>query len=131
MITVYDVLFLVGRLIFGLFWMKNGFDHLLNFKDMKGYARSKGVPIPGAAVILSGLMIIAGGFSILAGLYPVVGIILIGLFLIVISFFMHNYWALPKEQKMVQKVNFFKNMALFGATLMMLAIPVPWALSLM
>ena len=44
---------------------------------------------------------------------------------------MHNFWTLADPQlRMADKVNFMKNMALLGAILMFLAIPLPWALSL-
>jgi hypothetical protein len=43
---------------------------------------------------------------------------------------MHNFWAAAQEQQMVEIINFSKNMALMGSTLMLLGIKKPWALSL-
>ncbi len=43
---------------------------------------------------------------------------------------MHNFWAVQDPmQKMGDMVNFTKNMALVGYTLMILAIPQPWVYS--
>ncbi len=98
---------------------------------LSGYAQSKGTPAPSAAVIVSGIMILLGGLSILLGVYPIVGIILIIAFLIPVSFIMHNFWAVEDQQmKMVDMINFTKNMALVGVALMFLAIPRPWPLSI-
>ena len=90
----------------------------------------KGVPVPTAAVALTGLMLILGGLSIFLGAYSVVGIVLLVVFFIPVSFMMHNFWKVQDPQmKMGDRVNFLKNMALLGAVLMFLAIPQPWPLS--
>jgi hypothetical protein len=47
------------------------------------------------------------------------------------SFFMHNFWAIQEPQaKMMEMVNFMKNMGLLGLVLMTIAIPRPWPMSL-
>lgn len=72
-------------------------------------------------------MLLFGGFSILLGAYPTVGVILLVAFLIPVSFIMHDFWKVSDPQtKMIEMVNFTKNLALAGATLMLLAIEIPW-----
>jgi putative oxidoreductase len=52
------------------------------------------------------------------------------LFLLAVSFPIHNFWAeADPAQRMADMVNFTKNMALVGATLIMAAIPQPWMYS--
>jgi len=126
----YDILFLAGRIIVGLFYVTSGINHFRNLKMMVAYAKSKKVPLPGLAVPTTGLMLLAGGASVLLGLYPAVGSAIIVLFLLPVSLMMHNFWALPPEEKALQKVNFMKNMALLGSALMFLAISTPWPLSI-
>ncbi|HWP46231.1 MAG TPA: DoxX family membrane protein [Candidatus Limnocylindrales bacterium] len=126
-----NLLFLLGRIIFGGYFILSGLNHFKNLPMLSGYAQSKGTPAPSAAVIVSGIMILLGGLSILLGTYPVVGIILIIAFLVPVSFIMHNFWAVEDQQmKMADMINFTKNMALVGAALMFLAIPRPWPLSI-
>ena len=97
---------------------------------MAEYAESKGVPHSPAAVAVSGLMILLGGLSMILGVYPVVGAILLVLFLVPVSLYMHNFWMIPDEQmRMVEAVNFTRNMALLGAALMVMAHPTPWPAS--
>jgi uncharacterized membrane protein YphA (DoxX/SURF4 family) len=44
---------------------------------------------------------------------------------------MHNFWAVADPQaRLGDTINFTKNFALLGGTLMMYAIPRPWAMSL-
>ncbi|MBI2145907.1 DoxX family protein [Candidatus Woesearchaeota archaeon] len=126
----YEILFLIGRVIVGLYFIMNGFNHFAKMKMMVGYAKSKNVPLAKLAVPATGLLLLLGGLSFLLGYYPQIGVLLIAVFLIPVSFIMHNFWAVPPEQKMVEMVNFMKNMALLGSALMFLAISTPWAFSL-
>ncbi len=124
-------LFLIGRILFGVFFLASGLHHFADVHNMSAYARSKGTPAPWLAVIATGVLLITGGASILLGAYPILGIVLLGVFLVGVSFVMHAFWALrDPQQRAAEKVHFLKNMALLGALLMFLLIPVPWPLSL-
>ena len=125
-----NVLILIGRIIFGGFFISSGVNHFMGFEMMMQYAKMKGVPFPAFAQGVTGLLLLLGGLSILFGIYPCVGIVMLVAFLLPVSFMMHNFWTLADPQlRMADKVNFMKNMALLGALLMFLAIPLPWALS--
>lgn len=123
--------FLVGRIIFGLYWLMSAWGHLAHPSHSVGYAQSKGVPSPRAAIIVSGLLLLVGALSILLGVYPMVGIIALVVFLLAVSFKMHPYWTVQDPMaRMGERINFMKNMALIGALLMLFAIPTPWAYAL-
>ncbi|MBI4547137.1 MAG: DoxX family protein [Ignavibacteriae bacterium] len=126
-----EILFLIGRIIFGGYFIFNGLNHFLRFTMMKDYTKMKGVPFPSAAVVVTGFMLLLGGLSIMTGVYPDIGILLLITSLIPVSFTMHNFWKVEDAQiKMMEMVNFTKNLALVGAVLMMLALSCPWPLSL-
>lgn len=126
-----EIAFLVGRILVGAFWLFNAFNHFSQAKMMAAYAQSKGVPLPSLAVPGTGLLLLIGGVSVLTGLYPLIGVVALVLFLIPTTFIMHNFWAIQDAQmKMVEMVNFNKNLALLGFSLMLLALPQPWPLSL-
>jgi uncharacterized membrane protein YphA (DoxX/SURF4 family) len=125
-----DTLFLIGRIIFAGYFLMSSFNHFRRLKMMSDYAKMKGVPVPTVAVAFTGLMLLIGGLSILLGIYPLIGMALLVLFLIPVSFMMHNFWSIQDpNMKMVEMVNFMKNMALLGATIMFLGIPRPWLFS--
>jgi putative oxidoreductase len=118
---------LAGRAIFGGYFVYNGISHFLNREMLTQYARSKGVPAPSVAVAASGFMIAAGGLSILLGARPKVGAGLISAFLLGVSPQMHAFWKEQDPgQRMHEMVNFTKNMALVGASLIASAHPEPW-----
>lgn len=124
-------LFLLGRILFGGFFLLNGYRHLTRTSAMAPYAASRGVPAPKAAVAGSGVLLALGGLSVLLGFWPKLGVLCLVLFLVPVSFAMHGYWRDQDPQmKQMNEVNFHKNMALLGAALILLAIPEPWALSL-
>ena len=126
-----EVLFLIGRIIVGAFYLFNAVNHFTNLEMLSGYAASKGVPAPKVAVIGTGLLLLIGGLSILLGYQPVIGVAAIVIFFLGVTFKMHNFWAIEDQQmRMVEMVNFMKNMALMGSALMFLAIPQPWPFSL-
>jgi len=126
-----EIAFLIGRIIVGVYYLFNAASHFMQLEMMSGYAGSKGVPAPKSAVAGSGLLLLIGGLSILLGYQPLIGVIALVLFLLPVTFMMHNFWAIEDPQmKMSDMVNFMKNMALLGSALMFLAIPTPWPFSL-
>jgi len=54
-----DDLFLLGRLIFGGFFLYNGANHFLMNATMVQYAAAKAVPMPEVAVAVAGVLIAA------------------------------------------------------------------------
>lgn len=126
-----DVIFLIGRIIVGVYYIISAANHFMQLEMMSGYASSKNVPASKLAVIVSGLLLLIGGLSILTGFQPVIGVIALAIFFLPVTFMMHNFWAVEDEQmKMNEMINFMKNMGLLGSALMFLAIPQPWPLGL-
>jgi len=126
-----DDLFLLGRVIFGGYFLYNGANHFLMNATMAQYAAAKGVPMPEVAVIAAGVLIIVGGFCVLTGVAPYLGLSCIGLFLVCVTPMMHNFWAVTNPGDRINELgHFLSNAALLGGTLMMFAIPQPWPYSL-
>lgn len=125
-----DILFLIGRIIFGGFFLMNAYNHLIKTEGLAGYAQSKNVSNPKMAIFFTGLLLLVGGLGILLGAYIQLAVIALIIFLLGVSFKMHAFWAISDPiAKMSDMVNFTKNMALLGAVLMILAIPTPWPYS--
>jgi uncharacterized membrane protein YphA (DoxX/SURF4 family) len=126
-----DSAFLIGRIMFGGYWLMAALNHFKNLNHMSGYAKAKGSPLPNLAVAGTGVILSAGGLSVLLGVYPVVGIALLIVFLLGVSVQMHSFWKVDDAQmKQIDIINFTKNMALIGALLMFLLLPRPWPMSL-
>jgi putative oxidoreductase len=121
---------MLGRAVFGGFFLYNGIRHFQNADMMSGYAASKGIPAPKAAVIGSGALIALGGLSLLLGVKPKVGAGMIGAFLLGVTPTMHDFWRQDDPQaKMHDQVDFMKNLALIGGAALAAAVPEPWPVS--
>ena len=122
--------FLIGRLVFGGFFLYNGIHHFRDHKQMAQYAQMKGVPAGEVAVIGSGVALTAGGASILLGVKPKLGALAILGFLAGVSPVMHDFWKQEDPgQRQNEMINFSKNMAMAGAALALLGVEEPWEAS--
>lgn len=126
-----SVVFLIGRIILGGYFLYSGIHHFTSLEYLAGYAQMKGAPAPKVAVAGSGVLLILGGLSLLLGVLPLVGCILLLIFLAGVSPMMHDFWKVQDpQQRAGEMINFTKNLALAGAVLMILAMPGSWPLSL-
>ena len=117
----------LGRLIFGGYFLYSGLNHFIHTQQMAGYAAAHGVPQAQLLVPISGALIVAGGLLLILGLAPRLGLALIILFLVPVTLLMHDFWTVNDPmQRMQEMINFTKNTALIGSCLGLMAIPVPW-----
>ena len=81
-------------------------------------------------MIGAGILLTIGGLSLITGYKPCLGVATIVLFLLPVTFIMHNFWTMKDLARTIELASFMKNMGLMGSALMFLSIPQPWALSL-
>ena len=122
--------FLLGRVIFGGFFLYNGINHFKQREAMKQYTQFKVIPKPDLAVTGSGAGMALGGASIILGVQPKLGAAAIAGFLAVASPAMHDFWNADESSKQGELINFSKNMALLGAALILMSVEEPWPASL-
>ncbi len=122
--------FLIGRLIFGGYFVMSGINHFKNKGQMTQYTAAKNVPQPEVAVAATGAALIAGGASILLGVKPKLGAAGLVGFLLGVSPIMHDFWSCEDpQQRMNETINFMKNMALAGGAMALMAVEEPWPAS--
>lgn len=122
--------FLLGRLIYGGFFLYSGIHHFIDFEQVTKYAAAKKVPFPEAAAGVSGALLLIGGMSILLGFKPKYGSLALLLFLATASPAIHDFWnAADSGQRQNDMVNFMKNLGLSGAALAFMGIEEPWPAS--
>lgn len=116
-------LWLLGRAVFGLYFVYSGLNHFLQYQGMKQYSSYKGVPAPGLSVIVTGLLLLGGGLSIITGYWIKWGVGFLVVFLLLSAFKMHDFWNVEDAtSKAGEKAQFLKNIALASAVLTLLAI---------
>ena len=104
------VLPLAGRVFYSAIFILSAPKHFT--PQLVEAAASHGVPFPELAVPLAGVFAAAGGMSVLFGYKIKTGALLLALFLVPVTIFMHPAWAHPD-----QGPNLMKNAALLGCAL--------------
>lgn len=108
-----NFLALIGRILFSIIFIMSGLNHFS--QGSIDYAASNDVPMAAVLVPLSGVLAIIGGACILLGFKARFGAVLIILFLLPVTFMMHDFWNIAgAQERMMQQVNFLKNLALLG-----------------
>jgi len=126
-----DILFFIGRILFGGFFLLQAYNHFTKADGLTHYAAMKKVPSPKLAVQAGGVLLLVGGLGIVLGAWIQWAVLALAFFLVPVSFAMHSFWGdQDPNMKMSDMVNFLKNMALLGAALMILSIPEPWMYSM-
>jgi len=121
---------MIGRLLFGGFFLYSGIHHFQQREGLAQYAKSKHVPLPDVAVGATGAALILGGASLLLGIKPKIGAATVAGFLAGVSPLMHDFWSSEDpNQRQNDMINFTKNMALLGGALALMGVEEPWPVS--
>ena len=118
-----DVIVLIGRILFVFVFLTSGYSHFANRKMMAPFAESKGVPQAMAATLAGGVLLVAGGLMVLLGIWADLGSLLLFAFLAPTAVLMHGFWKETDPQaKQLEMVQFQKDLALAGASLLIFAL---------
>lgn len=116
-----EIIFLIGRILLGGFFLLKGINHFKNKDALAGYAKMKRLPSPIFSVLISGIVLFLSGLGIILGVYVNIALWMAAIFLVLVSFTMHKFWAESDDaKKMSEKSSFMNNMALAGAVMMLL-----------
>ncbi|MBI4502033.1 MAG: hypothetical protein HY700_12845 [Gemmatimonadetes bacterium] len=121
-----------GRVVFAVALMVLSVGHFTSTEALVGYASAKKVPTPKVAVVVSGILIWAGAILIALGWHRFIGAGLVILFLLPVSFRIHDYWnATDPNMRMMDRIQFWKNIGFIGAALFFAVYSGPeWPMSL-
>ena len=114
-------LLLVGRVLIGVLFLYNGYNHFTDYEGRVEYSEYKGIPAPSLSVIASGVVLVLGSIGIIAGIYPVISAGALAVFLTVATPLFHDFWAMEGEDRQNELNHFLKNVGLLGGTLVLLA----------
>ena len=119
--STQNILTLVGRALIALLFIPAGLSKIGAFAGVAGYIASKGVPLPAVAAAIAIAVELGLGLLVLVGWQTRWAALAIAVFTVVITFIFHAFWAVPAEQVMQQQQAFFKNIAVVGGLLMLVA----------
>ena len=117
----HDAVALVARILLALIFITSGFSKITGFEGTVGYIASKGLPLPQVGAIIAVAVEFLGGILLLVGYKARWAALAIAIFTVVAGIFFHNFWAVPEAQRMMQEINFNKNLAIAGGLLFVFA----------
>ena len=119
--TVQDALNLAARLLIVALFLPAGIAKLTGFDGTVGYIASVGLPLPAIGAALAVAVELGASLALLAGFGTRIAAAVLAVFTLVASVFFHAYWAAPADQAYVAELLFFKNIAVVGGLLMLVA----------
>ena len=120
----------LGRILLtAIFFLSAVGNKIPNFQGTAASMADAGVPLPSLMLVGAIVFLIAGSLSIIVGYRARIGAALLAVFLLLATYFFHDFWTLEGEQAQQQTIQFMKNLALLGAMLMIMARGAgPWSL---
>lgn len=117
------ILNILGRFFLIVIFLMSALGNKIpNFGSTAEYMASEGVPAPMFLLAGAILFLIAGSLSILVGYKARIGASLLLIFLILATYWFHDFWTFEDAgAKQMQTIAFMKNLALMGAMLMIIA----------
>lgn len=119
--SLQNPLSLAGRLLLALLFVPAGIGKIGGFAGTAGYIASKGLPMPELGALIAIVVEVAGGLALIAGFGTRLAALVLALFTLVATFVFHNFWGVPADQAFVQQLMFYKNIAVVGGLLVLVA----------
>ncbi len=110
-----------GRVLLALMFVLAGVSKLTGLAATTGYIASKGLPLPAALALATGLLELVAGLALAVGFKARIAAGALAAFTLLASVLFHNFWAMPAEQVMVNQLMFMKNLAVIGGLLLVVA----------
>jgi putative oxidoreductase len=121
--AIRGVVAALGRLMLSAIFLLSAVGNKIpNFAEVSGDMAANGVPAPNILLVGAILFLIVGSLSLLLGFHARWGAALLLVFLILATYYFHDFWTLEDAAaKQEQMIQFMKNVALMGAMLLILA----------
>ncbi|EPL0396995.1 DoxX family protein [Enterobacter ludwigii] len=123
------LLLLIGRIALVVLFIIFGYPKLTGFSGTVQYMTSLGTPMPMLAAIIAVVMEVPAAILIVLGFFTRPVAVLFVFYTLGTAIIGHHYWDMTGEAVMPNMINFYKNISIAGAFIL-LAIVGPGALSL-
>ncbi len=113
----------VGRLLLSIVFLMSAVGNKIpNFSGVSELMATQGVPSPKFMLFGAIVFLLLGSLSVILGYKARIGASLLFVFLVMATFFFHDFWTLddPQERQM-QMIQFMKNLSMMGGMLFIVA----------
>ncbi|MDB5346438.1 MAG: DoxX family protein [Schlesneria sp.] len=91
------------------------------FNALAGYMASEGVPAPQLMLVGAIVFLIVGSISLVLGFKARVGAVLLLVFLVLATYYFHDFWNFSGADRQNQMIQFMKNLSMMGTMLFVVA----------
>lgn len=113
--TCQRLLLLIGRGLLGLYFIVPGITKITGFAAMTEYMTAHNVPLVPVLLVVTIIIQIGGGACLATGYRTQLNAFILAGLTLVISVFMHNFWAMESGMEQAHETqNFVKNMAVMA-----------------
>jgi putative oxidoreductase len=112
----------LGRIMIAtIFLMSAVGNKIPQFNEVTGYMASEGVPAPQFLLAGAIAFLVAGSLSVIAGYKTRIGAALLLVFLILATYYFHDFWNFEGQEQQLQMIQFMKNLSLMGTMVFLMA----------
>jgi len=122
--TLQGITVVTGRILMsGIFLSSALGNKIPNFSKVAQYMASEGVPAPRFLLVGAIAFLIAGSLSLIVGFRARIGAGLLLVFLILATYYFHDFWTFDDAAaRQQQTIQFMKNAAIAGGMLFVMAM---------
>ena len=113
----------IGRVMIAtIFLMSAVGNKVPNFAQTTEYMTANGVPLPSLSLVAAIVFLVVGSVSIVLGYYARIGAALLLVFLILATYFFHNFLTYEGQEQQLQMIQFMKNLSMMGTMVFIMAV---------
>lgn len=116
-----DALLLLARVLLGAIFVQSGFGKLMGLSGFIAGLESQGVPMAAMLGTVGACVECFGALAVVLGAWTRLAAILVAGFTVVATLIAHRYWDAAPEAKMMQQIQFMKNLAIIGGYVALVA----------
>ena len=117
-INAQRAMLLIGRGLLGLYFILPGISKITGFAKMSEYMAAHGVPFVSVLLVFTIILQLGCGAALVAGWRTQLAAFVLAGLTLVISIYMHNFWAMEEGMERAHEMqNFIKNMAIMAGLL--------------
>lgn len=111
-----------GRVMIAAIFLSSAIGNkIVNFQGVATGMGKQGIWWPEFMLVGAIVFLIAGSLSIVAGYQARLGAVLLLVFLVLATYFYHDFWTMTGAERQGQMIQFMKNLALMGTMLFVIA----------
>ncbi len=112
-----DLMLLMARVFMSLIFIMAGTSKISGFASVAADMASRQIPYSEILLVIGIIMELGGGLMLLLGYKTRFAGLMLFLFIIPVSYFFHDFWAISGDASQTQMIHFLKNLTILGGFL--------------